>query len=88
MKKETANPTPLPPPKSWLKPHDFPNLVWRRGGINFSSTSYKYRRQPGGILNINYSRLRDEIPAPGSPVPRTLVKANLLRQTSEGQRDL
>ena len=90
MKNETANrkPTPLPPPKSWMKPHHFPILVWRGGGINFPSISYKHRRQPGGILNINYSRLRDEIPAPGSSVPRTLVMAKLRRQTSEGQRNL
>ena len=89
MRNETANPTSPPAPsKSWMKPHHFPVLVWRGGGINFPSISYKHRRQPGGILNINYSRLRDEIPAPGSSVPRTLVKAKLRRQTSEGQRDL
>ena len=57
------------------KMHHFPILVWRGGGINFPSISYKQRRKPGGILNINHSRLRDEIPAPGSSVPRTLVKA-------------
>ena len=87
MKNETANRT-SPPPKSWMKPHDFLILVWRGGGINFPSISYKHRRQPGGILHINYSRLRDEIPAPGSSVPRTLVKAKPRWQTSEGQRDL
>ena len=34
MKNETANRT-SPPPKSWMKPHDFLILVWRGGGIKF-----------------------------------------------------
>ena len=99
MKNETTTvthlPSPPPPKKKYqgwhrakAKMHHFPILVWRGGGINFPSISYKHRRQPGGILNINYSRLRDEIPAPGSSVPRTLVKAKTRWQTSEGQRDL
>ena len=93
MKQQTQPP---PPPHSpnhgWhrakAKMHHFPILVWRGGGINFPSISYKHRRQPGEKLNINHSRLRDEIPAPGSSVPRTLVKAKPRWQTSEGQRDL
>ena len=83
MKQQIQPPPPPLPSKSWMKPRHFPILLWRGGGINFPSISYKHRRQPGGILNINYSRLRDEIPAPGSSVPRTLVKAKLRRQTSE-----
>ena len=90
MRNETAN-----PPHSnheWnrakAKMHYFPILVRRGGGINFPSISYNHRRQPGGIRNINYSRLGDEIPAPGSSVPRTLVKAKPRWQTTEGQRDL
>ena len=81
---KSSPPTTLPS-KSWMKPHHFPILVFRGGGINFPSISYNHRRQPGGILNINYSRLRDEIPAPGSSVLRTLVKAKLRWQTSEGR---
>ena len=84
-------PTPPPPPppnhgwhRAKAKMHHFPILVWRGGGINFPSISYKHRRQPGGILNINYSRLRDEIPAPGSSVTRTLVKAKPRWQTGWG----
>ena len=93
MRNETANPPPPPHPNhEWnrakAKMHHFPILVRRGGGINFPSISYNHRRQPGGILNINYSRLRDEIPAPGSSVPRTLVKAKPRWQTTEGQRDL
>ena len=94
MKNETANPTPPPPlpnhrwNRAKAKMHHFPILVWRGGGINFPSISYKHRGQPGGILNINYSKLCDEIAAPGSSVPRTLVKAKLRWQTSGGQRDL
>ena len=75
--KQQTQPHPPPPPKSWMKPHHFPILVWRGGGINFPSISDKHRRQPGGILNIKSSRLRDEIPAPDSSVPRTLVKAKI-----------
>ena len=94
MKNETANLQPPPPPppppnhgsnRAKAKMHHFPILGWRGGGINFPSISYKHRRQPGGILNINYSRLRDEIPAPGSSVPRTLVKAKLRWPNSECQ---
>ena len=90
---EKRNSKSNPPPPPSLPNHGwnstiFPSLFVGAGGINFPSISYKHRRQPGGILNINYSRLRDEIPAPGSSVPRTLVKAKLRRQTSEGQRDL
>ena len=87
MKNETANPTPPPPPssKSWMKLYHFPILVCRGGGINFPCIMYKHRRQSGGILNINYSRLRDEIPAPGSSVPRTVVKAKLRWPNSECQ---
>ena len=81
-----------PPNHGWhrgkAKMHHFAILVWRGGRKNFPSISYKHRRQPGGILNINYSRLRDEIPALGNSVPRTLVKAKPRWQTSEGQRDL
>ena len=87
MKNETANPPPPPPPQI-MKPHHFPILVWKGGGINFTSISDKHRRQPGGILNIKSSILRDDIPAPDSSVPRTLVKAKIRWQTSEGQRDL
>ena len=50
-----------PPPtssKSWMKLYHFPILVCRGGGINFPCIMYKHRRQSGGILNINYSRLR------------------------------
>ena len=87
MKNETTNTN-----HGWnrakAKMHHFPILVWRGGGINFPSISYKHRRQPGGILNINYSRLRDEISTPDSSVPRTLLKAKPRWQTSEGQRDL
>ena len=89
MRNETANPPPPPPPHSnheWnrakAKMHYFSILVRRGGGINFPSISYNHRRQPGGILNINYSRLGDEIPAPGSSVPRTLVKAKPRWQTT------
>ena len=73
MKNETANPLRPSPHKkihAWNrakdKMHHFPILVWRGGGINFPSILYKRRRQPGGILHINYSILCDEIPAPSS----------------------
>ena len=86
--KWNSKPTPPPPPSQIMKPHHFPILVWNGGGINFTSISDKHRRQPGGILNIKSSILRDDIPAPDSSVPRTLVKAKIRWQTSEGQRDL
>ena len=89
MRNETVNPPPPPPGhpnhewnRTKAKMHHFPILVRRGGGINFPSISYNHRRQPGGILNINYSRLRDEIPAPGSSVPRILVKAKPRWQTT------
>ena len=80
MKQQTRPPLPTPRPKSWMnrakaKLHHFPILVWRERGINFLCNLFKHRRQPGGILNINYLRLRDEIPPPGNSVPRTFVKA-------------
>ena len=74
MKNETANSYPPPTQimdeaaqKPKLMRHFsilFGGLGWGRR-YNFPSISYKHRRQPGGILNINYSRLCDEIPAPG-----------------------
>ena len=95
MKNEAANPPSIapPPPKSWVKPRksqntpfSHPCLEGRR--YRFPIYFVQNRRQPGGILNIYYSRLRDEIPAPGNSVPRTLVKAKPRWQTSEGQRYL
>ena len=82
IKNEEANQPPPPrqimdetaqKPKCTILPSSF--VVWRGGGINVLSISYKHRRQPGKILNIKYLRLHYEIPAPGSSVPRTLVKA-------------
>ena len=55
---EKLNSKPTPSPltnhgwkRAKAKMHHFPILVWRGGGINFPSISYKHRRQPGGILN-------------------------------------
>ena len=63
IKNEEAN---QPPPrqimdetaqkqKCTILPSSF--VVWRGGGINVLSISYKHRRQPGKILNIKYLRL-------------------------------
>ena len=82
MKNETANPpTPLPPlpimddtaqtPKCTI----FPSLFGGEDVYNFPSISYKHRRQSAERLNINHSRLRDEIPAPGSSVTTDTSKA-------------
>ena len=88
MINEAAN----PPPKSWMTPRksqnapfSHPCLEGRR--YRFPIYFVQHRRQPGGIPNINYSRLRDEIPAQGN-TPRTLVKAKPRWQTSEGQQYL
>ena len=59
--------------KNEAAPFSHPCLVGKR--YIFPIYFVQHRRQPGGILNINYSRLRDEIPAPGNSVPWTLVKA-------------
>ena len=48
MKNEAANPPSIPPPppnhgwnRAKAKTHHFPTLVWRGGGIDFPSISYK-----------------------------------------------
>ena len=81
MKNETANQPTLPPPNhGWqcanAKMHHFPILVWRGGGINIPSISKKHRRQPGEKLNINHSRLRDEISAQAAPCHGHLWRQN------------
>ena len=62
--KQQTHPAPLPPKKimddTAQKPKCtiFAILVCRRGDKHFPSIAYKHRRQPGGILNINYSLLK------------------------------
>ena len=94
MKNETANPPTHPPPCQIMddtaqKPNA-PSLFEGEEVWISHLFSYKHRRQPGEKRNIiiRHSRLRDEIPAPGSSVPRTLEKGKPRWQTSEGQRDL
>ena len=89
MTNEAAKPTPnhvWNGTKRQNAPFSHPRLEGRR--YRFPIYFVQHRRQPGRILNINYSRLRDEIPAPDNSVPRTLVRAKPRWQTSEGQRDL
>ena len=71
--KMKQQPPPPPQKKSQNAPFSHPCLEGRR--YKFRIYSYEHRRQHRGILDINYSRRRDEIPAPGSSVPRTLVRA-------------
>ena len=64
----------------------FPSLFGGEDVYNFPSISYKHRRQSAERLNINHSRLRDEIPAPGSSVTTDTSKAKTINHDDKLMR--